>query len=151
MTQRPPAPAAPKPVGKWFVRLVSKPRGAEVFDGTVRLGRTPLKVATDRARTVRLYREGYEDRAVKLRKHQAGKISASLKKETMSWEVLTMGQLERIHNKGQISRFTYERRKRELLRKRDAKLIQLRIDCKLGQYTPDQCERQRQAIINSYK
>ncbi len=133
-----------------FIRVESVPPGANVYDGQQRLGRAPLSVSTAYRRTINVYRSGYGDRVLHVRKGQTGKVVARLQKATMAWEVLSMRQLKKMLADGQISRFTHDRRKRQLLAKRDAKLVKLRVEYKMGHWTKAQYERQVKVINHAY-
>jgi hypothetical protein len=151
-TAHKPAPVkTPPSTGKWLATVTSRPAGAEVLDGNRRLGTTPMRVPSDSARVLTLERLGYEPAKVRIPRHSTSTHSTRLKKSTMSWEVLSLSQLKQMMVKGQISRFTYKRRKAQLMKIRDDKIMRLRVKHKMGHLTKEQYERAVQAVKDSYR
>jgi len=121
-------------------------RGAQT-----RLGRTPLKVGTDQPRKLTVHTLGYNPKTVKIPAGATRTYSVKLRKSTMSWEVLSLSQLKKMLDQGQISRFTYNRRKADLIRTRDQKIVELKVKYKMGHISKEQYERLVQAIKDSYR
>ena len=142
--------ATPKK-SRFGVQLRSVPSGATVIDGSERLGRAPLRVATDRSRSVSVYLDGYEERTVQLAARRTGTLTVKLKRHTMSWEISSLSQLKKMRQAGKISRYTYQRRRKAVLRKRDRQLVRLRVEYKMGLYTKAQYDRQVKAVYETYR
>ena len=145
-----PAPPPAKP-SAYKARLTSEPSGAVVYERDIRLGRTPLEVDTGRARMLTVDADKYEAKVVTLPKHGTKTLHVKLQRSTLSWEVLSLSQLKQMMERGQISRFTYKRRRGELIKKRDKKILQLRVKLKIGEITEDQYKRAVEAVKESYK
>jgi len=122
-----------------------------VYDGDTQLGRTPLKVDTDRSRSLMVHTLGHDSKKLVLPRHATTTFNVVLKRSTMSWEVLSLSQLKGMMDKGQISHFTYKRRKEELIRKRDKQVLQLRVKFKIGELTEEQYNRSVQAVKENFK
>ncbi|MCC6749028.1 MAG: serine/threonine protein kinase [Deltaproteobacteria bacterium] len=149
-----PGPAPPpsaEGTGRHVVTVTSRPPGAEVYERGHRLGRTPLKLSSGQGRELSLFKNGYTEGQLRVPARGSGTLTATLSKDTMSWDVMSLSQLKRLHDKGQISRFTYQRRKSELMRKRDAALLEIKLQFKMGQISQAQFDRQVQAINASYR
>jgi len=146
-----PVPVEAAPSGKWMASVTSRPTGAEVYRRGKKLGLTPLKVATDSLVVLDVHRIGYTPAKLVLPKHATRTFTAKLRKSTMSWEVLSLSQLKQMMVKGQISRFTFKRRKAQLIKTRDQKITQLRVKYKRGHITKAQYERSVAAVKANYK
>ncbi len=140
-----------EPKGTWVATVTSQPAGAEVYSRGKKLGKTPLKVPTAKLVVLDVHRIGYESAKLVLPKHTTKTFTARLRKSNMSWEVLSLSQLKQMMVKGQISRFTYNRRKAQLIKKRDQKITQLRVKHKMGHITKEQYERSVEAVKANYK
>jgi len=149
----PPPPPPPPPVarGQYVATVVSIPAGAAVYERDTKLGRAPLKVETDRPRRLTVHTLGHESKNLVLPRHSKATFTVKLSRSTMSWEVLSLSQLKGMMDKGQISHFTYKRRREELIRKRDKKILQLRVKFKIGEITEEQYKRAVEAVKESYK
>jgi len=145
-------PPTPPPTAKsqYQATVVSSPP-AMVYDGDTQLGRTPLKVDTDRSRSLMVHTLGHDSKKLVLPRHATTTFNVVLKRSTMSWEVLSLSQLKGMMDKGQISHFTYKRRKEELIRKRDKQVLQLRVKFKIGELTEEQYNRSVQAVKENFK
>jgi serine/threonine protein kinase len=154
---RDPKTPDPKPrkvvaTGKWIATVTSAPTGAEVYDeNDAHLGRTPLHVSTDSARKLSLAQVGSDSVTVQIPAHSTSKFHARLRRSTMSWEAVSLTQLKQMLDKGQISRFTYRRRRAELLRKRDEKLFELKIKLKVGEISQEQYNRLAKSLNDTYR
>jgi len=140
-----------KPVGQIYILIKSSPPGAAVADGRIVLGKTPLKVSTAEARSIQLYKTGWDDKQVRLAAKRKGVMTVRLNKQVVSWDVLSVRQLKGMVAKGQISRRSYERRKAELKRKRDKRLTQLRLDFQMRKLSKAQFDRLVKAAKESYR
>ena len=140
-----------EPTGTWVATVTSQPAGAEVYSRGKKLGMTPMKVPTAKLVVLDVHRIGYESAKLVLPKHATKTFTARLRKSNMSWEVLSLSQLKQMMVKGQISRFTYNRRKAQLIKKRDQKITRLRVKHKMGHITKEQYERSVEAVKANYK
>jgi serine/threonine protein kinase len=131
--------------------VASIPANAEVYDGETRLGRTPLKVGSDQARKLTVHTLGYNPKTIQIPAGATRTYTVKLRKSTMSWEVLSLSQLKKMLDQGQISRFTYNRRKADLVRTRDQKIVELKVKYKMGHLTKEQYERAAKAVRDSYR
>jgi serine/threonine-protein kinase len=159
VTKRPPK-HEPKPEPKLPVvvdaktraEVASQPSGAQVLDEHESpLGRTPLQVATGRARTLTVHLVGYEPRTLKIPERSTKRFSVSLSKTAASWEAVSLRQLKQMLDRGQISQFTYNRRRKELLEKRDQKLVEAKVKLRIGEYTKEQYDRVVKTIEDAYR
>jgi serine/threonine-protein kinase len=137
---------------KTKAQLVSQPSGAEVFDeNEALLGRTPLQVPTGKARKLTVSRLGFDPATVKIPAGASSTFSAKLRKSSASWEAVSLRQLKQMLDQGQISQFTYGRRKKELLEKRNEKLVEARVKLRIGEYTKEQYDRVVKSIEDAYR
>ena len=139
------------PTGKWQAMVKTTPAGAEVSRGAKVLGTTPLKVSTDTAQTLLLERLGFQGQKLTIPARSTKTFSVRLKKSTMSWEVLSLSQLKKMRDKGQISRFTYRRRRADLIKKMERELMDLKIKLKIGQYSKQEYDRLVGAVKANYR
>ncbi len=147
---RPRKKSAP-PKGKWQAMIRTTPAGAEVSRRGRTLGTSPLKVSTSKQQTLLLERLGFQGHKLTIPARSTKTYRVRLKKSTMSWEVLSLSQLKKMREKGQISRFTYRRRRQDLNKKMERKLMDLKIKYKIGQYSKQEYERLVKAVKASYR
>ncbi len=137
---------------KTTAEVSSKPSGAQVFDEhDAPLGRTPLRVPTGKARKLTVHLVGYEHHTLKIPARATKSFTVTLGKSTASWEAVSLRQLKQMLDRGQISQFTYNRRRKELLEKRDQKLAEARAKLRIGEYTKEQYDRLVKTIEDAYK
>jgi serine/threonine-protein kinase len=138
------------PKSHYRATVTSIPSGAKVLEGDTLLGRTPLKVDTGCARRVTVHLPGLEAKTVVLPRHSTARFAVKLEMATMSWEVVSLSKLKRLADQGKISKFTYKRRRAELIKRRDRNIMQLKVKLKLGHITIDQYNRAVQAEKEIY-
>jgi serine/threonine protein kinase len=138
------------PKSQYRATVASVPSRAKVLEGDRLLGRTPLKVDTGCARRVIVHLPGLEAKTVVLPRHSTARFAVKLEMATMSWEVVSLSKLKRLRDQGKISKFTYKRRRAELIKRRDRNIMRLKVKLKLGHITIDQYNRAVQAEKDIY-
>jgi serine/threonine protein kinase len=148
LTAQPPLPATES---KWSTTITSIPPGAEVFRDDTRLGQTPLKVNTTSEQMLHLELLGHDTYDLRVPAHTTVNLQAKLKRATMSWEVLSLSQLQKMLDQGQISKFTYRRRLAQLSAKRDQELLEAKIQLKTNNISEAEYRRLIKAINDNYR